>query len=212
LALKAEGIWAAVIEVVGLGILAVTLTYCFSQKQLEQQDRLSYRREAQTRRFQATEQLADLVSRAGAHCDELIEISGPPWTDGRGLTAEEHAQIEAQRQEILQDFNAFTREWRVGAGTVGLLIKNYYAKAPATSESGAGSAQDLMESWRRLEAAVNLNLEGARSAYLGTGPTDLGELRDEMQWRLEELSRLMLQDIERSALDAERSSDVEPNS
>ena len=208
---------AAVIEVLGLAIIAIVVTSRLDHKRIElqdsleerriaQEDDLAYRREFQSRRFEAAERLANLVNRATAHCEEMLDVSGSPWTGGEGLSPQQRARLDAQRLRVLEDFNQFTRDWRIGRGTLSLMIRDYFAKAEGEVPEGEVPVLEieLMDGWRRLEEAVDAYLQGARTVYVnGSGP-DLTQLQDEVQWRLEHMSRLMLTNIPGSSLRSEQ--------
>lgn len=164
-------IWAAVVQVVGLLVVAFFAT-----------NRYSTQREEHEKRFEAAEQMADLVNRGCAHAQELLEVS-TVRVDAEGWNPDEMAAFEAQRRKVFDDYRDYTRDWRIGELTIGLFIQQYFIR-PEVPPAHGSSRQ-----WRELQQAVNDYLIFAKDAYI-RGSFDHGrqeKLQNEVQARLEEL-------------------------
>lgn len=154
---------AALITVL-LGSLLAPIVISSIQRSRSRDDQaLSEYRQYLERQQEAVKDSYDLIGRIVYASQNLISLTKPSF-DLKRLSGEDQETVAKQKREMIENYNAMVREWRVRENMQGLLISYYFYGAPGVSDSWRGvqervneflkCAQDRNESFLKDPAAV----------------------------------------------------------
>ncbi len=153
----------ALAQALFLGGMALLITAKIDSDRVQLEHELTGARAYQSRQIEGTMSMITLVSRATVHAQELIEVSQSPFLATEDMTPDEVAELDAQREAYMKEFNAFIHDWRVGQQVIRLTMDYYDEESGYSLLSEPGT---ISHDWEQLATAVNLYLRFAHDWHV----------------------------------------------
>jgi hypothetical protein len=127
----------------------------------------------------------DLIGRIVYSAQDLITLTKPTF-DLRRIAKEDKETIEKQKREMIGQYNATIKEWRVKENMQGLIISYYFYGAP-----------EVQKSWDNTQGAVNDFVKCAQDRHeeflnnpgISSQPDKCSPYRERLKASLSELAR-----------------------